>query len=122
MSGSPAPDPDGFDSLLALVNDASARRTRDEPPVPYDQEADGRTGDARPATGDDRTTARPSAEEPAGAGGPSAGHEGALAVDKAAAGTAWPAEYGPEPPGPATPPPARSGGAPRAHGAPDGET
>ncbi|MFE7670611.1 molybdopterin molybdotransferase MoeA [Streptomyces albidoflavus] len=102
MSGSPAPDPDGFDSLLALVNDASARRTRDEPAAPYDQEADGRTGDAQQATGDDRTAApRPSAGEPGG--------------------TAWPPEYGPEPPGQATPPPARSGGAPRAYEAPDGE-
>ncbi|MGW4915153.1 molybdopterin-binding protein [Streptomyces albidoflavus] len=103
MSGSPAPDPDGFDSLLALVNDASARRTRDEPAAPYDQEADGRTGDAPQSTGDDRTAApRPSAGEPAG--------------------TAWPPEYGPEPPGRATPPPARSGGAPRPHETPDGET
>lgn len=57
MSGSPAPDPDGFDSLLALVNDASARRTRDEPAAPYDQEADGRTGDTPQSTGDDRTAA-----------------------------------------------------------------
>ncbi|PAX83762.1 molybdopterin molybdenumtransferase MoeA [Streptomyces albidoflavus] len=103
MSGTPAPDPDGFDSLLALVNDASARRTRDEPAAPYDQEADGRTGDAQQATGDGRTAARrPSAGEPGG--------------------TEWPPEYGPEPPGQATPPPARSGGASLAHEAPDGGT
>ncbi|KPC89994.1 molybdenum cofactor biosynthesis protein MoeA, partial [Streptomyces sp. NRRL F-6602] len=55
------------------------------------------------STGDDRTAApRPSARE--------------------TAGTAWPPEAGPEPPGRATPPPARSGGAPRPHETPDGET
>ncbi|MGN4161349.1 molybdopterin-binding protein [Streptomyces sp. NEAU-PBA10] len=121
MSGSPAPDPDGFDSVLALVNSASARRTRDEPAAPYDQEADGRTGDARQAAGDDRVAARPPAEEPAGAVGRPGEPEAALAADQPPAGTAWPAEYGPEPPGPAAPPPARSGGAPPAHEAPDGE-
>ncbi|MGW5881083.1 molybdopterin molybdotransferase MoeA [Streptomyces koyangensis] len=121
MSGSPASDPDGFDSVLALVNDASARRTRDEPSAPYDQEADGRTGDARRAAEGDRPRARPSAEEPVGAAGLTAEPDAARTADKAPAATEWPAEYGPEPPGPAAPPAAGSGGAPQVYEAPDGE-
>ncbi|WP_436737821.1 molybdopterin molybdotransferase MoeA [Streptomyces sp. BBFR102] len=119
MSGGPAPDPDGFDSILALVNGASARRTREEPAAPYDQEADGRTGEARRGTGSDRTGAREPAAESPGAVGLPAGPEAAPAPPPAR--TQWPAEYGPEPPGPRTPPPAGSGGAPRADGAPDGD-
>ncbi|MEY6569860.1 DNA polymerase III subunit gamma and tau, partial [Streptomyces sp. PGLac3x] len=65
--------------------------------------------------------AGPAAEEPLDAVGLPAGPDAALTADRTAAGTAWPPEYGPEPPGPATPSPAGTGGANRAHEAPDGE-
>ncbi|MFD4985717.1 molybdopterin-binding protein [Streptomyces sp. NPDC058372] len=111
MSGGPAPDPDGFDSLLALVNDASARRTRDEPaPAPYDQEADGQTGDVPRGAADGPVDARASADQAV----PEAGAPSARA--------GWPAEYGPEPPGQASPPrPSGPGGGARSYAAPDGE-
>ncbi|MGX1725159.1 molybdopterin-binding protein [Streptomyces diastaticus] len=106
MSRGQTPDPDGFDSVLALVNDASARRVREKPAAPYDQEADGRTGDVRRAAEDPRVT-RPAEPRPGTVGGPPEPdgglpeQDGAPAADAAPSRTEWPAEYGPEPPGPA---------------------